>query len=76
MVICGETVGNVQRILNVLELFCNNWGLKVNLDKTNDMVFRNGGIITNNEKWWFIGTQLKPCTYYKNLGLNLSTRGT
>ena len=40
------------------------------------MVFRNGGIIRNNEKWWIMGTQLKLCTCYKYLGLNLSTRGT
>ena len=71
MVICGGMVGNVQRILNVLEFFCNNWGLKVSLDNTNVMVFRNGGIVRNNEKLWFMGTQLKPCTYYKYLSLNL-----
>ena len=39
--------------------------LHVNLSKTNVIGFRNGGIIRGNEKLYFIGIQVEPCTYYK-----------
>ena len=38
--------------------------LHVNLSKTNVIGFRNGGIIRGNEKPYFIGIQVEPCTYY------------
>ena len=46
--------------------------MKVNLEKTNIIVFRNGGIINRNEMWYFNGKQLKRVTYYKYLGLVFS----
>ena len=49
LVFVGDNIGRVQKLLDTLNTFCNKWGLKVNLDKTKFMVYRNGGIIKNYE---------------------------
>ena len=67
LVQCADLPGRLQSQLNVLADFCEKWGMKVNFDKTNVMVFRNGGIIKRNELWYFKGQQLRPATYYKYL---------
>ena len=38
------------------------------------MVFRNGGIVRLNEKCFFQGKQIETVSYYKYLGLLISTR--
>ena len=76
LVQCADLPGRLQSQLNVLADFCEKWGMKVNFDKTNVMVFRNGGIIKRNELWYFKGQQLRPATYYKYLGLVISSRLT
>ena len=76
MVLCADTVFNLQKQLNLLKLFCDKWGMKVNLDKTNVIVYRNGGIIKSYEKWWFNGVKIQTSSYYKYLGLMVSSRGS
>ena len=58
IVLFGDNIGDVQRLLNVLSDFCNRWCLNVNLEKTKFMVFRNGGIVKSNEKIYFNNVQL------------------
>ena len=65
LVQCADLPGRLQSQLNVLADFCEKWGMQVNFDKTNVMVFRSGGIIKRNELWYFKGQQLRPATYYK-----------
>ena len=66
LVQCADLPGRLQSQLNVLADFCEKWGMQVNFDKTNVMVFRSGGIIKRNELWYFKGQQLRPATYYKS----------
>lgn len=68
LVTCADTVGRLQHMIDVVVLFCKKWGLEVNLDKTKVMVFRNGGPLRENEKWWFCGKPLKVVNGYKYLG--------
>lgn len=51
--IFSDSVIGLQRKLNILSQFCSTWGLKVNLQKTNVIVFRNGGYLRNSEKWFY-----------------------
>ena len=74
LVLFGDNVGRLQDLLNNLSVFCKRWGLSVNMSKTNFMVFRNGGIIKKNEKVYFDGRLIDNCTYYKYLGVVMSTR--
>ena len=48
----------------------------VNLDKSNIVVFRNGGHLALNEKWCFGNEELKVLNMYKYLGVYFTTRFT
>ena len=48
--------------------------MRVNTNKTKIIVFRNGGIIKNNEKWFYKGEKLETVTYYSYLGILISSR--
>jgi hypothetical protein len=74
LVIVGDHIGRVQRILDALSGFCVKWGLKVNMSKTKSMVFRNGGVIKKNENLYYSGIKLENVSYYKYLGVTMSTR--
>ena len=74
LVLLGDSIGNVQRLLDNLAIFCTKWGLTVNMDKTKLMVFRNGGIVTRKENVYFNGKKIPVTSYYKYLGVIMSTR--
>ena len=74
LVIVGDHIGRVQKLLNTLSEFCNKWGLKVNMSKTKSMIFCNGGIIKQNEVLYFKDKKLENVSYYKYLGVTMSTR--
>ena len=48
--------------------------MQVNTEKSQIIVFRNNGILRNNEKWYLNGSELKTVTYYKYLGIFYSSR--
>ncbi len=64
----ADTVGRLQKMIDVISSFCSKWGLIVNLLKTKVMVFRNGGPLRANEKWYFNGKKLEVVSGYKYLG--------
>ena len=73
LVIVGDYIGRVQKLLNALSEFYNKWGLQVNMSKTKSMMFRNGGIIKQNEVLYFMDKKLENVIYYKYLGVIMST---
>ena len=74
LVIMGDRIGHIQCLLDNLSLYCSKWGLSVNMEKTKFMVFRNGGIVKSNEKVYFYGNKIEQSSYYKYLGLLISSR--
>jgi hypothetical protein len=74
MVQCSDMVGRLQHHLNVLSKFCYEYCMKVNLSKTKIMVFRNGGPLRNNEKWFYNSEKVETVSYYKYLGIVFSSR--
>ena len=74
LVMFAESKIELQRLLNKLHEYCSQWNLKVNIDKTNVIVFHNGGYLRKYEKWFYGNIQLKVVTYYKYLGLVISSR--
>lgn len=66
---CAETVINLQRQINVIDQFCVSTGMELNLNKTEIIVFRNGGHLSMNERWYFRGEQIKTTNVYKYMGL-------
>ena len=74
LVMFAETKIELQRLLNKLFEYCSRWNLKVNIEKTKIIVFRNGGYLRHYEKWFYGNIRLKVVTYYKYLGLIISSR--
>ena len=60
-------------MLKKLHEYCSQWSLKVNIDKTNLIDFRNGGYLRNYKQWFYGNIHLKIVTYYKCLGLVISS---
>ena len=74
IILLSDSTCGLQTQLNILQETANKLGLVVNLDKSNIVVFRNGGHLALNEKWWFGGNVMKVVNVYKYLGVLLSTR--
>lgn len=76
LVIFSETVIELQRLINKLAEYCERWHLTINLLKTKIIVFRNGGPLREYERWKFKDSILQVATYYKYLGILLSSRNS
>ena len=74
IVILGDSVLELQRKIKVLELFCTKWGMSVYVSKTEVVVFRKGGKLGSKEKLYYCGQLIETATYYKYLGILLSSR--
>ena len=70
----SDTVGRLQQQINKLENYCLKWGLKVNLNKTKVIVFRNGGPLRQNEHWFYQGTEIQAVSSYRCLGVVFTSR--
>ena len=73
MVLCGDSIGNLQRLIGKLENFCKEWNMTVNFNKTKIVVFRAGGPLKHTEKWFFDNKQLDTVSSYRYLGLQFSS---
>ncbi len=72
MVNIADTVHQLQKQINILECFCESYGMSVNLRKTKVVVFRRGGCLRKCEKWYYKGEQIECVNVYKYLGLLIS----
>ena len=74
VVLLSETVIGLQRQLNNLGRAANSLRLKVNLSKSNIVVFRKGGYLGQREHWVFNGNHMPVVNAYKYLGIYFSTK--
>ena len=74
LVLIGDSIGRVQRLLTKLNDYCNKWGLKVNMGKTKMIVYRNGGIVKGCEKCYFNCVKIDIVKHYNYLGVVFSSR--
>ena len=75
MVIFSETRAGLQKGLDLLEQYCLNWGLVVNVNKTKCVAFRNGGRLVLLDKWTYHGEELETVNQYKYLGFVFGSSG-
>ena len=66
---CEETRIRLQIQLNLIFELCQVTNMTVNLNKTEIIVFQNGGPLRYNEYWHFNGIPVRTTTEYKYLGL-------
>lgn len=69
IVIMAEDVSTLQKMISRLEQYCDLWNMEVNTGKSKIMVFRNGGRISNEEKWYFKGQDIEIVSEYNYLGV-------
>eukprot|EP00745_Piridium_sociabile_P014995 TRINITY_DN220_c0_g1_i2.p1 TRINITY_DN220_c0_g1~~TRINITY_DN220_c0_g1_i2.p1 ORF type:complete len:782 (+),score=58.82 TRINITY_DN220_c0_g1_i2:69-2414(+) len=74
IILLSISVVGLQRQLNSLYTAASRLELKVNMDKTNIVVFRKGGYLARSEKWTYGGEIMKVVNMYKYLGIFFSTR--
>jgi hypothetical protein len=59
----------LQRAINCVKDFCEEWGLKINVGKTEVVVFKKGGKLNREEKWWLDGKGIEIVKAIKYLGV-------
>ena len=74
--IFAETAEGLQEGLNLLSNYCTRWKLILNTDKTKVMVFRKGGILPRNLKFYYDETELEIVSSFSYLGIIFSTGGS
>ena len=74
-VIFSESIEGLQEMLNCLNIYCYKWNLCINTDKTKVIIFCNGGIIRDNEKWYLGDNELEIVNEFNYLGLVLKFNG-
>ena len=70
-----ETVEGLQAMLDTLYNYTEKWKLSVNINKTKIIVFRIGGILSDDEKWYYNGLQLETVNSFTYLGVVLNFNG-
>ncbi len=74
-VLLAESSSDLQILLNTFSDYCNQWKLKINIDKTKIMVFSKGKV-SNNLKFFINGRELEIVKQYKYLGVIFSSSGS
>ena len=76
IVIFSKNAEELQVGLDVLVNYCNRWKLKVNVDKTKIMVFRKGGVLPRNLKFYYNDQQLEIVNKFRYLGVVFTAGGS
>ena len=74
IVLLAETVVGLQTQLNTLHRKSLSLGLRVNLGKSNIIVFRKGGYLASRERWFLGNTNMQVVNAYKYLGIYFTTK--
>ena len=74
IILLSTTVVGLQRQLNSLYTASQRLELRVNMSKTNVIVFRKGGYLARYEKWVYGRNVISVVNAYKYLGLYFSTK--
>ena len=76
MVIFSTSIKGLQEGLNNLADYCKKWGLTVNISKTKIVIFRKGGKIGKEEKWYYNGNVVEIVSSFKYVGCELTSSGS
>ena len=74
IILLSETIIGLQTQLNSLYRATMQLQLKVNMDKSNIVVFRKGGYLAARQIWYYGNEKMSVVNVYKYLGIYFSTR--
>ena len=57
--LCSDTVGRLQKMINVLGTYTEKWQMKLNLSKSKILVFRRGRKLRADEKFFYLGKEIE-----------------
>ena len=73
--IFSETITGLQTMLDTLYDYTSKWSLSVNINKTKIVVFRKGGVVHLNEKWYYNNQEIEIVDQFTYLGVLLNFNG-
>ena len=65
----ADTVLRLQKQIDSISSFSKELDMKINIEKSKIIVFRNGGPLRRSEKWYLDGKQVEVVPFYKYLGV-------
>ena len=74
-ILISESAEDLQYMLNIFANYCNQWKLKINIDKSKILIFSKGRI-NNSEKFYFGGKEIEIVKNYKYLGVIFAKSGS
>lgn len=74
IIVCDSEEG-MQQALTVLNLYCKQWKLQLNCNKTKIVMFSRGRVNTDNYKFEFGGENIEVVEDYKYLGVLFNYKG-
>ena len=76
LVLIALDKSSLQKLINVLETFCDQWGLEVNLLKTAIMVFNQSGrLLKDSYAFFYRKVPIPPAKTYSYLGITFTLNG-
>ena len=75
MILFSESVDGLQNMLDILLIYTKKWGLTVNIAKTEIVVFRNNGLVRDDEKWFYDDNVIEIVDEFCYLGVLLNYNG-
>jgi hypothetical protein len=64
----------MQRAINSIKEYCEEWNLKINTNKTKIVLFKKGGKLSKYENWKMGGEEIEVANETKYLGIILDGR--
>ena len=74
LALLSSTAMGLQNQLNHLNLMCKEHSLSINTERSKVMVFRKGGFLGKNEKWFLKGNEVEVVNSYNYLGYTFTTK--
>ena len=76
VILVSSSAVGLQQKLNLLQTFCDDWCLSINVDKTKVLIFNKAGRVINNHRFVISGNVISCTNSYKYLGILFSASGT
>ena len=75
-VLFSENINELQKMIDTVNECSVQNDLHINLSKTKIVVFRNRGVVKEDEKWYLNGSMIDICNEFMYLGLLLNYNGS
>ena len=69
----ADSVNDLQKQLNTLHSYCEQFKIQVNIDKTKIMIFKKGGRLAKKEKWYFNNSLFEVVNSFTYVGVNFTS---